>query len=746
MFIGSLGMCLALLTGASAVALAESPEIYYVAPSGNDQWSGRSDRPNADKTDGPLATIARARDAIRQAKQRGAAPAGGFVVEILAGRYELAEPIVLTEADSGTAAAPVVYRARAGETVLVSGSKKIGGWKRVNDAAVLARLEPAAQAAVWQTDLKAQGITDYGDIGYDAGADLQGWFARADGQGEFALGNAMASMNRKGVARLELFFDDRPMPLCRGPNEGFLKIASVLGQTPIDVRGVKGCKEGIFTYEGDRPSRWAGEQDAWVMGYWFRDWSQQRHKIRKLDTASKTIEVEPPYHGYGYRKGQWFCGINILAELDAPGEWYLDRQRGVLYFWPPGDITKCASEVSLSTGLFRLAGAAHITLHGLRLSTARGTLVDLREAENCRVVACTLLNAGVHGVSVFKGKQNGVVGCDMYDLGGGGVYLIGGDRATLTPAGHYAENNHIHDFGRWERMYRPAVAVSGVGNRVSHNLIHHAPHSAIIFGGNDHVFEYNEIHNVCAESHDCGAIYAGRSWLLRGNTIRYNYLHHIWGLDGGECNGVYLDDLFSSAHVFGNVFFQVTRPVFLGGGRDNLIENNVFVDCPKAILIDGRGLGWCGPHADGRIKEATEKGTITGLRFREPPFSTRYPQLVTLLDDEPKAPKGNVVRQNIFWAGTGQNLRRVAKGAEPKPDWWCVIQANVRHLVKLQDNLVNENPRFVDEAAGNFQLRDDSPAWKLGFHRIPFNTIGLQPSEERASKSAVHPITLLPGL
>ena len=323
---------------------------------------------------------------------------------------------------------------------------------------------------------------------------------------------------------------------------------------------------------------------------------------------------------------------------------------------------------------------------------------------------------------------------------------MGGDRKTLTPAGHFAENNHIHHFGRWDRMYRPGVFLSGVGLRASHNLIHDAPHSAILFGGNDHLIEFNEIHNVCQESHDCGAIYAGRSWTLRGHVIQNNYLHHLSGKDGGPCNGIYLDDLFSSATVQGNIFYQVLRPVFIGGGRDNLLQNNVFVDCPKALHVDARALGWCGPHADGRIKEATEKGTIAGIRYTEPPYSTRYPQLVNLLEDEPKKPKGNVVRRNIFWQGQGENLRRVAKGTPIKDIWWDDIETKIRPLVKLEDNLINVDPLFVDATAANFQLRAESPAWKLGFQNIPVEQIGLYSDDRRASWPVQHPVRPLPGL
>jgi hypothetical protein len=732
------------LLGAAATAAAGSPKIFFVSPRGNDQWSGTARQPNAPRTDGPLATLRAARDAIRHWRTQSGLPADGVVVELLAGRYEMLAPLELGPEDSGTAQAPIVYRAAPGEHVVLSGGRRLNAWKPVVDPAVLERLDPAARGKVFQTDLKARGIHEYGDLGLDAEAELQLWLARVDNQGEDAMGSTYASRGKKVQPRLELFFNDQPMELSRWPNEGFIKTEAVLGQTPIDVRGVKGCAEGIFVYEGDRPARWAAEKDPWVLGYWFRDWAMQRHKIVSLDTEKHVIAVARPYHTYGYRKGQWFRGLNLLCEIDVPGEWYIDRQAGILYFWPPAALDSAKVEVSITPSFFTLRGASQITIRGFVMEAARSTAIRMQQAVECRVLGCTLRNLGNHGVTVFEGHHCGVVGCDMYGMGGGGVYLVGGDRKALTPGEHYAENNHIHHFGRWDRMYRPGVFLSGVGLRASHNLIHDAPHSAILFGGNDHRFEYNEIHSVCYESHDCGAIYSGRSWTLRGHVMQYNYLHHICGKDGGPCNGIYLDDLFSSATVRGNVFHQVLRSVFIGGGRDNIVENNVFVDCPKAILLDARALGWCAPHADGRIKEAQEKGTIGGVRFNEPPFSTRYPQLVTLLDDEPKKPKGNVVRRNIFWQGSGENLRRLAQGKPILDTWWDAIAPTVRDLVRVEYNLVNVEPRFVDEKANNFQLRPDSPAWKLGFERIPVETIGLYQDQYRATWPVAHPVRPMP--
>lgn len=731
-----------IMAGQSAIApgaIAAVDPVFYVATNGNDAWSGRTPEVNVARTDGPFATIERARDAIRELKAGAGLPKGGAVVEILPGRYEFDRAIDFTSLDDGTAERPIIYRAREHGTARLSGGRIIGGWHKVADPDILARLDPAARGYVFETDLKPLGIVEYGDLGLDAAWELQVWLAKVDHQGENAIGSAYASAGKQVRPRLEVFFNDGPLEISRWPNEGFIKIEEVLGKTPIEVRGVKGCKEGIFTYGGERPERWASEGDPWVQGYWFRDWAEQRHKIASIDVATRTISVAPPFHYYGYRKGQWFRGFNMLSEIDVPGEWYIDRKTGILYLWPPAPIERAKVEVSMAAGFFNLIGASHMTIRGLLMEAARGTAVSIAGGEGCRIMGCTFRNLGNHAVTIFNGKNHGVMGCDMHGMGGGGIYLIGGDRQALVAGGLFAENNHIHHFGRWDRMYRPGLFLSGVGLRASHNLIHDAPHAAILFGGNDHLIEFNEIHNVCAESHDCGAIYAGRSWTLRGHTIRHNYIHHLFGKDGGPCNGIYLDDLFSSARVEGNVFYQVLRPVFLGGGRDNVIENNLFIDCPKAVHIDARALGWCGPHADGRIKEAQEKGTIGGVRFKDPPFSVRYPKLLALLDDEPKKPKGNVVQRNIFWQGSGENLRRVAAGQPVKETWWDDIDPKIRVLVRVENNLINIDPKCVDSKNGNFQLSDDSPAWGIGFERIDFEKIGLYRDDRRASWPVVHP-------
>ncbi len=672
----------ALLLALAAAGASFASELrLFVAPNGDDAWSGKLREPNAAKTDGPFATLERARAAIRALKRAGGLPAGGVTVWVRGGVYELKKPFELGAQDSGAAAAPIVYRAAPGETVRLVAGKLVTNFTRVTDPRVLKRLDPAARPHVAQANLRALGVTRFG--GPDRGG-------------------------------LEVFFNGKPMTLARWPNQGFTHIVKMVGKAERRGRHMT-HKVGKWVYEGERPKRWIGEKDPWVHGYWFHDWADQKHRIKEIDPVRHTIEVRPPYHAYGYRKGHWYYTFNLLCEIDQPGEWYLDRDTGALYFWPPGDAAKGETLVSVLPAIVTMEKASYVTLRGMQLEAARGTAITIKGGEHNAVVGCTIRNVGGWAVRVSGGREHRVAGCDIYNTGEGGVALAGGDRKTLAPAGHVAENNHIHHYARIKRVYRPGITLSGVGCRAAHNLIDNAPHMAIGFGGNDHIIEFNEIHSVCYESNDAGAIYTGRNWTMRGNVIRYNYFHHICGFRGRGCVGVYLDDCFSSATIFGNVFYKVTRAAMIGGGRDNAIVNNIFVDCVPAVHVDARGVGWAhryaAPGGGWRMQEK-----LAEVPYQKPPW-TKYPHLANILNDEPYLPKYNVIAHNIFVRGRWNGIR---KKAQP--------------YVTLKDNLIDEDPHFVDAAHENFQLRDDSPAFKkIGFQRIPFEKIGLYKSPERAS-------------
>ena len=669
-----------LVASASAV-----PSEFYVSPTGHDQGPGTLAQ--------PFLTLEAARDAIQQAKRTGPLPRRGVTVWMSGGDYYRTNTFTLTAADSGTPEAPVVYRAAAKQTARFIGGKSVVGFQPVTDPAIRDRLDPSACDAVRQMDLRAQGITDFGKL-------QSRGFTRSSTIG----------------AALELFYDGKPMTLARWPNGEFAKITGFPKEhaTKDPQGGTLGELEAGFYFAGDRPRRWKSLADVWVYGYWSQDWADTYEQVATIDLTTNLVKTLPPYGKYGFRPGQRFYFLNVLEELDQPGEWYLDRTTGHLYFWPPGPLDQHTVLVStLATPLLTMSNAACVTVRGLTFECTRGVAVEIIGGVSNVVSECAIRNPGTYGVVVQGGSHHTVNACEIQAPGDGGILLTGGDRLTLTPGGHQAVNNHIHDFGRWCRCYRPAVMINGVGNRVAHNLIHNGPHNAIQLGGNDHVIEFNEIHHVCTETGDVGAFYMGRDWTQRGNVVRYNYFHDLTGPGRLGAMAVYLDDMTSGTTVFGNIFYKAQHAVFIGGGRDNLVENNVFVDCEPAVHIDARGVNpapaWHN-MVDTEMRQHLDKMQPAMVLYNQRyPHLTELPKYYAGTDGVP--PEGNVIRHNIQFEGTWLNLPR---------------QPQLSTLITVTNNLTGFDPQFVDRPHGNFQLQPTSPAFKLGFQRIPVEQIGPQ--------------------
>ena len=683
-----IAICTLLLAGTTQTSWAKPViAVFYVAMNGRDTWSGKLPAPNKAGSDGPFATLARAQKAARFTPEKTRDDFGCVRVFVRGGAYPQTQSFTLAQQDSNpNSSLPTLYAAYKDETVRIVGGREVTGWKPVTDEAVLSRMEPECRGKVMQADLKAQGITDYGEIAPN--------------------GQTLAP----ALHGLEVFFQSKPMQIARWPNKGW----SFIADTPTGQNG------GMFTYDAantsDRPARWKNAEDVWLHGYWSFDWADSYTKIKSIDTATHAIYTQEPHGAYGYTKGKRFYALNILEELDSPGEWYLDRKSGILYFWPPAPITT-AERVTVSlldAPLLRLDNASNITVQGFTLEDTRGTAVEIMGGEHNRIAACTIRNTGLAGVSIDGGKDNGVMDCALYDTGQGGIKLNGGDRKTLAAAGNFAHNNEIRDYSRWVRCYRPAVEVNGVGNRVSHNLIYNGPHNAIQLSGNEHVIEYNDVHDVCRETGDVGAFYMGRDWTMRGNIIRYNFFHNLGGPKaefGGEgffdAMGVYLDDAASGTTVLGNVFYKAGRGVLLGGGRDNAIDNNLFVECSPSVHVDARGTSWAKKYIEpGGEWQMQQK--LAAVDYQKPPYSTRYPKLATVMEDNPYLPIGTTVTRNISLGGK-----------------WLELQDGLNDkTVKMADNVVDA--KFVPDALGSerFQLQSILSRQYVN-HHIPLAQMGL---------------------
>lgn len=548
---------------------------------------------------GPNSSIA---EAVAKAKGQAAR------IDIRPGVYRLTAPIMLDESTSG-----LTIRGAKGSRIV--GGSILKRWV----ASIDPRISSSAKGHVYECEL--------GDV-------------------------APGRLQRRGFglprqnAGLELFVDGEPMRPAAYPNDGWLRISAVPEPTKLSL-------------DTDRPSTWSKDDEIWTLGYWQFDWAESYEPVASVDGRQVTLGSKPG--AYEAMAGRRVRFLNVLEELDHPGEYVVDRKLRKAFLWPTKPIEKAevlASEVEAP--LIQVKGAQWVNLEGLQVEGGRSGGIQVIGGSHVRIDRCTVRNLGTYGISLEGCNDSAVTGCSLTGLGEFGISLDGGDRKTLTPGNLSARDNHIWAYSRWCRTYQPAVLINGVGNVVAHNWIHDAPHQAILLGGNSHLIEYNRIERVCTETGDAGAIYMGRNPTMRGTLIRFNYLHDLGPKVNTEGNytgvmGVYLDDCWCGTTIFGNVFDMNGTGIMIGGGRDNVVENNVFLGCQPAIHFDARGIGW----AKDFFKKTTEWGMYD--RFAEvsadkPPYTTLYPKLATYLTDDPAFPKGNAIVRNVASGGKWMNL------------------------------------------------------------------------------------------
>ena len=635
----------------------------------------------ADFSLAPGEPLEKARDEVRQWRRANPARRNETLrIVLAAGRYERTESLRLGPEDSN-----VEWSAAPGAEVVITGARRLGGGRLVSHGPFVARLPEAAKAHATEFDLTD--IPAGGDPRYDGDHDLQQRINCAYEQAEAAIGSVEAPRDDPG--EMDVFADGKALRLARSPEDRLFRIAVPEGMKTHLFLGRTNWVNAVVATKDDWVKRWDGEPEPYVCGNWGCDWVEQRHHVDRFDPATRTLTLSAPNILWGYTLNQWFYGFNLICELDRPGEWVCDKAAKRLVAWLPEGAKTV--EVSVARRLVEMVAATNVTFRGLTFSQSRNTAVTMDGCVACRIAGCDVKGAGGYGVIVRDGSGCGVSGGEFTDLGGGGVALVDGNRRTLVASGHFVEDATIHAIGRRYRMYRPAIWLVGVGSRASFNHIYDAPHSAILFFGNDLTIEGNDVHEVCKEANDCGVFYTGRSGLLRGNVIRGNYIHQILGFGGRFCRTIYLDDGFAAAEICGNVFWQVPWAVFIGGAQDNLIHDNVFVDCAQAVFIDDRGTGWMKGHIDRRLDEFRKSGTNRGCRIDRPPYSTKYPELLEAYTKKDlHQPFGNRLERNVFWQGGGSFIRK-ATGKEPAADWWLAksLNGSSPDILCVTNNLVD---------------------------------------------------------
>lgn len=686
------------LQGLATVVTAQTL-VLHVSPTGSDLWSGRVSEPNRARTDGPLATVRGARDAIRKLRAGSPGTLEPVTVIVHGGTYWLDEPFVLEPVDSF-----VAYVAAKGERPVFSGGVLITGWKK-------------AQGNVWEAPAPA------------------------------------------GLEFRQLFVNGERRTRARSPNEGWYAVA---GKAPpvIDATGKEKSQERqAFVFQPDTIEQWDDLWEIEIVVY--HSWETSRLRIESVDVENRIVRFTGTAHWPFLQWGadQRYYVENAPDALDAPGEWYLDRRRQVVRYIPlPGeDLTKAEVVVPRLTRLVELRGDAGmglpvegVTLDGLAFhhqdwvleqeghsdpqavcSIPAAVMAD--GALNCIITSCEIAHVGEYAVWFRRGcKHNRFVRNRVFDLGVGGVRI--GETAmaaddALESSHNLIDNNHIYDGGH---VYPGGVGIwvaQSSYNTISHNEIHDFNYSGMSIGWNwddapnrchHNVIEYNHVHHVMrGQLNDGGAIYTlGTS---PGSVIRNNVFHDVWPYSAIGW-GIYLDATCNQYLVENNVVYNTLSGglMYHNGGHEHIIRNNIFAFSAQQML-------W--PYWESR-PSTFERNII---------YFTQGDLFIPFATDSFRARQAagesfGVWDRNVYWNPNDPDIRFFSYDF----DRW--------RSFGLDQNSVIADPQFIDPERYDFRLRPTSPALALGFREIDTSQVGLYGDAEWVNepKRFSHPPTKLP--
>ncbi len=669
----------------AAVPVGPAADRYFVAVNGDDAWSGALPEPNADDTDGPFATPGRALDALRQRKREGHV---GGTVFVRGGTYYLTEPLIFTPEDSGTEERPVRFEAYPGETVLLSGGRPIMDWTKGEGGIWTARL-PDVQAGRWYFQQLRVGDE----------RQIRARIPDFDPEEPYKGGWLFVPETGEPDQRDRFRFRPGELPLCSE------------SQAPEIV---------MFPAWG------------WVSTILHVDRiDYQNNTIHLMDDSNASQDIRP---------GNRYYLTNVREALDSPGEWYLDRTAGVLSFWPKspdfrdrGVVAPALDRVIDFVGdPSQDAWVEYVHIRGFRISdttysytigvySPNDAAIWMSGSRHCIVEGNTFINIGGYAARLQqRSERNEFVGNEVAYAGQGGIILIG--NTANQPKDNLIAGNWIHHGGQVYRHVAGVYAVTASGTRIAHNRIEHMPRYGISLKSfneenysHQNVIEYNEIYFTNLETNDTGAIETlGRDKQDTGNVIQYNLILDVVGLkttpDGQIQSpyftwGIYLDDYSSGTTVRGNV---VARFDWGGGcihgGKNNLFENNIFIDGLSHQMRYQVRDAFC---ANNRfVRNILVYSSPTADLFKH---TGRWHANVLAESDN-----------NIFWHAGGAEFFAQADRITPFGSLAQWQEAGYDRHSRVAD------PLFVNPAQDDYRLKHGSPAFDLGFQPIPWEKIGLK--------------------
>ena len=590
--------------------------------------------------------------------------------------------------------------------------------------------------------------------------------AQIEDFGEISLRGHLISDEKEAQAELSL--NGEVQKLAGWPNGEYTGLIKPTDSNEYGKRTKSGIANGCsFQVNYDRPSQWSKPEQAWLSGTIGPNYEFDYYPVSRFDSEEKRVYLSrgalEKYYTEPYYRFE-----NVPEELDEPGEYYIDRQSGMLYFYPPEDAPKdSVLTITMSTptldvsgkapnSMFRIENSKNIVFENLIFKGGRGSAITGKNNSNIQFINCEINSFGENGIRFDASTDIKISDCKIHDVGQDGILFVScGNYKTLSPSNIVVSNNDIYNFARLERSYKTGIdfGYRCVGATAANNHIHNGPHAGMIFYGVNNDIYGNEFDNLVTEFSDMDALYCNNSnypW-ERGNKIHNNYFHDIGkssmnGRHQINVRAIRTDNRGCGLNIYENLFYNIGDGgngngnngigAITAEGTRNRIFNNLFVDCNEAYFntlqykeIETADDGTLYPDTIINSSGVEVANTINGAKVADlkkqmenylPVYGKQFPELYNYFYEHPNMSKTNEFKNNMIiniaiplsnFNGT-QNEEGF-RGSQ-------MLTAASGNYVSTSD------PGFVSYDNGNLELSSSATSLVEGLPKFEMSSFGIQ--------------------
>lgn len=590
--------------------------------------------------------------------------------------------------------------------------------------------------------------------------------AQIEDFGEISLRGHLISDEKEAQAELSL--NGEVQKLAGWPNGEYTGLIKPIDSNEYGKRTKSGIANGCsFKVNYDRPSQWSKPEQAWLSGTIGPNYEFDYYPVSRFDSEEKRVYLSrgalEKYYTEPYYRFE-----NVPEELDEPGEYYIDRQSGMLYFYPPEDAPKdSVLTITMSTptldvsrkapnSMFRIENSKNIVFENLIFKGGRGSAITGKNNSNIKFINCEINSFGENGIRFDASTDITISDCKIHDVGQDGILFVScGNYQTLSPSNIVVSNNDIYNFARLERSYKTGIdfGYRCVGATAANNHIHNGPHAGMIFYGVNNDIYGNEFDNLVTEFSDMDALYCNNSsypW-ERGNKIHNNYFHDIGkssmnGRHQINVRAIRTDNRGCGLNIYENLFYNIGDGgngngnngigAITAEGTRNRIFNNLFVDCNEAYFntlqykeIETADDGTLYPDTIINSSGVEVANTINGAKVADlkkqmekylPVYGKQFPELHNYFYEHPNMSKTNEFKNNMIiniaiplsnFNGT-QNEEGF-RGSQ-------MLTAASGNYVSTSD------PGFVSYDNGNLELSSSATLLVEGLPKFEMSSFGIQ--------------------